>query len=98
MCRHFFTNDLTNDGSNVKVPTGSGAAGQKGRAGVIWTSSPADGGRWFFDNFEKEELGVRSLAARPVFGSNLVKPSQGRSSRGGTPGEGTGPTGRVVTA
>ena len=45
----FITNDLTDVGSNAKVLSGLGAAGKRGRAGVIWTSFLGNGGREFFD-------------------------------------------------
>jgi len=51
----FFTNHLTNGGSNVRVLTGLGkGAGERAGAagavaGVIWPPSVRDGGRGFFD-------------------------------------------------
>ena len=51
--RIFFTKDLTSFGSNAKVLYGSGATGEKGRAGVIWPPFQRDGGREFFDNLKR---------------------------------------------
>ena len=39
MEENFFTEDLTNRRSNVKVQQGLGAAGKKDRARVFWTLS-----------------------------------------------------------
>ena len=39
MEENFFTKDLTNRCSNVKLQQGLGAAGKKGRARVFWTLS-----------------------------------------------------------
>ena len=50
----FFTNGLTREGGNARILLGLGAAGQKGRAGVIGTSSRAGRRRGFFDNLNRE--------------------------------------------